>query len=76
MNILFLTMSNIRDIEAHGIYTDLMRKFRNEGHRVYIAAPRERRTGEATNLKEISGAKDRLRVLRDSASLADLIFYK
>ena len=57
MNILFLTMSNIRDIEAHGIYTDLMRKFRNEGHQVYIAAPRERRTGEATGLKEISGAQ-------------------
>ena len=57
MNILFLTMSNIRDVEAHGIYTDLMRKFRNEGHQVYIAAPRERRTGEATNLKEISGAQ-------------------
>ena len=33
MNILFLTMSNIRDIEAHGIYTDLMRKFRNKGGR-------------------------------------------
>ncbi len=57
MNILFLTMSNIRDIEDHGIYTDLMRKFRNEGHQVYIAAPRDRRTGEATSLKEISGAQ-------------------
>lgn len=57
MNILFLTMSNIRDIEDHGIYTDLMRKFRNDGHQVYIAAPRERRTGEATSLKEISGAQ-------------------
>ena len=33
MNILFLTMSNIRDIEVHGICTDLMRKFRNEGGR-------------------------------------------
>ena len=24
MDLLFLTMTNIRDIEAHGIYTDLM----------------------------------------------------
>ena len=57
MNLLFLTMTNIRDIEDHGIYTDLMRKFRDEGHQVYIAAPRERRTGESTSLKEISGAQ-------------------
>ena len=31
MNILFLTMSRFTDVEASGIYTDLMRKFRNEG---------------------------------------------
>ena len=27
MNIIFLTMSNIEDVEVHGIYADLMRKF-------------------------------------------------
>ena len=33
MNILFLTMSSEFDnIEARGIYTDLMRKYRDEGH--------------------------------------------
>ena len=32
MNILFLTMSSgLRNIEVSGIYSDLIRKFRNEG---------------------------------------------
>ena len=53
MNILFLTMSTgIQNIEISGIYTDLMRKFRNEGHDVYIIYPRERRLGLPTELKE------------------------
>ena len=51
MNILFLTMSTgFTDIETSGIYTDLMRKFRNEGHDVYIIYPNERRTGKHTEL--------------------------
>lgn len=51
MNILFLTMSTgFTDIETSGIYTDLMRKFRNEGHDVYILYPNERRTGKHTEL--------------------------
>lgn len=46
MKILFLTMSSsFSNIEARGIYTDLMRKFRDEGHDVYIIHPNERRTG-------------------------------
>lgn len=52
MNILFLTMSSgLQNIETSGIYTDLMRKFRNEGHDVYIIYPRERRLGLPTELK-------------------------
>lgn len=51
MNIIFLTMSNRVDVKAHSIYSDLMRKFRNEGHEVYIVYPRERRTGEKTQLR-------------------------
>lgn len=52
MNILFLTMSTgFTDIETSGIYTDLMRKFRDEGHDVYIIYPNERRTGKHTELK-------------------------
>lgn len=55
MNILFLTMTRFVSVEAHGIYTDLMRKFRNEGHHVYVVTPHERRTGEPTSLVEREG---------------------
>lgn len=51
MNVLFLTMSSrLRDIEKSGIYTDLMRKFRDEGHDIYVVYPRERRLGLPTEL--------------------------
>ena len=55
MNIIFLTMSHISGISERGIYTDLMRKFRDERHEVYIVSPRERRTGESTHLYETGG---------------------
>ena len=35
-------------IDQRGIYSDLMRRFRNEGHDVYIVMPTERREGKAT----------------------------
>lgn len=55
MKLIFLTMSNLTEVDSHGIYSDLMRKFRNEGHEVYIVSPRERRTGESTRLYEANG---------------------
>lgn len=48
-------MSRITDISRRGIYTDLMRKFRDEGHNVYIVAPRERSFGQPTELYEADG---------------------
>lgn len=50
MNVLFLTMSKMLTIESRGIYTDLMRKFREEGHNVYIVSPVERRDGLKTRI--------------------------
>ena len=51
MKILFLTMlSSIANIYERGIYTDLMRKFLDEGHEVYIMYPNERRLGKATEV--------------------------
>lgn len=51
MNILFLTMSSaLSNIETSGIYTDLIRKFRDEGHEVYVVYPRERRLGLSTGV--------------------------
>ncbi len=55
MHIIFLTMVNLTEVDTHGIYQDLMRKFRNEGHEVYIVSPRERRMGENTHLYETGG---------------------
>ena len=53
MNILFLTMaSNMDNIDVNSIYTDLMRKFRDEGHELYIIYPRERKLGLPTELIE------------------------
>lgn len=55
MNIIFLTMSNLTEVKTSGIYSDLMRKFRDEGHQVYIISSRERRSGEKTRLYETGG---------------------
>lgn len=56
MNVLFLTMSaRISNVQTSGIYTDLMRKFRDNGHNVYIVYPNERRYGRATELRECDG---------------------
>ncbi len=49
-------MSRFTGISNRGIYTDLMRKFRDEGHDVYIVAPRERSFGQPTELIEADGA--------------------
>lgn len=40
----------VKNIQASGIYNDLMRKFRDEGHSVYIVYPNERRSGLPTTL--------------------------
>lgn len=50
MNILFITLTDIRSIEEHGIYTDLLREFAKNNHKVYIASPVERRNGGKTQI--------------------------
>lgn len=50
MNILFLTMNSFKSIDMHNIYSDLMKVFVLHGHRPYIVTPREKRTGEETEL--------------------------
>ena len=57
MNILFLTMVKMNSVEERGIYTDLMRKFRDKGHKVYIVSPTERRDGLKTSVIEEKGVK-------------------
>lgn len=57
MNIIFLTMSCIESISNRGIYTDLMRKFRDEGHQVSIVSPRERSLKLESGLDEVDGVR-------------------
>ena len=47
----------MNSVESKGIYTDLMRKFRNEGHKIYIVTPTERRDGRKTSVIEEKGVK-------------------
>lgn len=53
-NILFLTAVRIVNPEEKGIYTDLLRKFRDEGFNVYVVCPEERRYGGKTRIETIS----------------------
>lgn len=55
MNLLFLTLVEINSVEDRGIYQDLLRKFRNEGHHITIVTPVERRKKIATNFSKKDG---------------------
>ena len=50
MNILFLTLVKFNSINDRGLYTDLLRKFRDEGHQVSVVCPTERREKQSTSL--------------------------
>ncbi|MET0758875.1 MAG: glycosyltransferase family 4 protein [Flavobacterium sp.] len=55
MTILFLTLVKIKSLEERGIYTDLLRKFREEGHEVFVVSPSERRDKKKTHLSKKEG---------------------
>lgn len=47
---LFLTIGTFPGVTHRGIYTDLLREFRDRGHEVYVVRARERREGGRTDL--------------------------
>ena len=49
MNVLFLTLLDFNSIDEHNIYTDLLRKFYQEGHSVYVVSPVERKNNQKTH---------------------------
>lgn len=51
MNVLFLTLLDFNSIDEHNIYTDLLRKFYQEGHSVYVISPVERKKNQKTHYK-------------------------
>lgn len=55
MNILFLTLIEVSSLTERGIYQDLLRKFRDEGHDVTIVTAVERRKRIATNFTKKEG---------------------
>lgn len=52
MNILFLTLLDFSTIDESGLYTDLMREFVKDHHKVYIISPTEKRNQQPTRLIE------------------------
>jgi hypothetical protein len=54
MNVLFLTLLNIYNINEYTIYTDLLREFIKHGDSVYIVSPTERKNNEKTYVIKFS----------------------
>lgn len=57
MNILFLTLKDFKTIQYSNIYTDLMREFVNNNHKVYIISPTEKRKQQKTYLIDNGNCK-------------------
>lgn len=52
MNVLFLSLSRMKDFKGGGIYIGLLREFVKRGHHVYMVSPAERRFHEKTSIIE------------------------
>ena len=50
MEILFITLLNIINIDEHNIYSDLMREFAKKGNNITIVSPIERRFKQKTQI--------------------------
>ena len=57
MNVLFLTLQGFSSIDESGIYTDLLREFVKDNHKVYVISPIEKRFNEPTRLIDQGNAK-------------------
>ena len=56
MNILFLTLLDFESLQERSIYTDLLREFVKNGHKVYAISPVERRKNQKTHAVEEENA--------------------
>lgn len=57
MNVLFLTLATIDNLNDRGIYTDLLRQFCKQGHNVCVVTPNERRVKRKTEIKIVKNSK-------------------
>lgn len=55
MNILYFTMSRIETISSRGIYPDLLRYMRDQGHDIWLVSPRERSLRMPTGMSVSDG---------------------
>ena len=56
MNVLFLTLVGFESLQERNLYTDMLRKFVEEKHHVYVISPVEKRQNRATHLIEEENA--------------------
>lgn len=61
MNILFLSLSNLGDINKKGLYRDLIRFFLSQQHSVTVVYPVEKREGKQTSF-DVDGSLSQLSV--------------
>jgi len=57
VNVIFLSIGGLSDLGENTVYPDLLRHFRDNGHSVYVACSREKRTGLPTEMKTEHGMK-------------------
>lgn len=55
MNVLFVTLGNLKDMSQQGIYVDLLKEFCENGHNVYAITPMERKYGKKSMFVEDNG---------------------
>lgn len=72
MNVLFLSISAMPNVEGHSISLDLLHEFKRNGHDVYIVAGLEKKENKETYLAEEAGCKI-LRVKIGNNKKANLI---
>ena len=53
MNILFMSLLDFTSLDAHNLYTDLVREFLNKGHHIFAVSPIERRKNQETHVLEL-----------------------
>ena len=57
MNILFLSIGNLRDVRDKSLYTDFVREMASHGNNVYVVCANERHNGTATALTTEEGVQ-------------------
>lgn len=57
MEILFLSLIDFDSLYERGIYTDLLREFAANNHKIYAISPVEKRSNRRTNIIEVDACK-------------------